>query len=274
MASARPYNPWLLSLLLLPVMVLSAGGLLSLTSGASAASPASGPAPAPASDGRGAIAQPAQRSISVTGTAELKVAPDEFAVSVGVDSYAADAAAAKTANDTAMSALLDIVKENGVEPSDIRTENFNLHPRVDGAFETRRVLGYEASKTLVATLHDALKVEALLAALFVKGGANRIDGVTMTSTTIIEHRKAAREKALLAAREKAQAMASVVGLKVGRVLTINEDPGSGVVWGNSRMNVLGNASDNNTDTPVVGESMATGKIRVTATMNATFELID
>lgn len=222
-------------------------------------------------------APPAPRSVSVTGTAELRVAPDELVVSVGVDTYAVEAQAAKKANDEAMAELLRVTKDNGVEPTNVRTENFTLLPRYDGRYESRHVIGYEAKKTLVVTLSSAEKAESLLAELF-KGGANRIDGVTMTSTKIIEQRKEARKMAVAAAREKAEAMAAALGQKVGRPLKIDEDPGPSSVWspwGNRPGNVLLNAFDQNTDSrPVVGESMATGKIRVTANVAVTFELAD
>src|SRR5689334_10339056 len=58
---------------------------------------------------------PAPRSVSVTGTAELRVAPDEFVVSVGVDTYASDAEATKQANDQGMSALIKVVEANKID---------------------------------------------------------------------------------------------------------------------------------------------------------------
>ena len=53
-----------------------------------------------------------------------------------------------------MTELLDVIKENKIEPKDVRTESFTLQPRYDGAWESRRIVGYEARKTLVVTLHE------------------------------------------------------------------------------------------------------------------------
>src|SRR4029078_13318605 len=119
---------------------------------------------------------PAPRQVSVNGTAEMKVAPDEFVISAGVDSYATEAQAAKRANDQAMSALIAVTQANKVDPKDVRTEGFTLLPHYEGPYDSRRVTGYEAKKTLVLILHDADKVETLLAELF-KSGDKRLHSV-------------------------------------------------------------------------------------------------
>jgi uncharacterized protein len=216
---------------------------------------------------------PAPRQVSVTGNAEMKVAPDEFVISAGVDSYATEAQAAKRANDQAMSALIAVTQANKVDPKDVRTEGFTLQPHHEGPYDSRRVVGYEARKTLVLILHDADKVETLLAELF-KSGANRLDSVTTSSTKIIAQRKEARVTAVAAAREKAEAMAAALGQKLGRPLKIEEDAGLGGYSYRTGNAFLNDSSDNNAVRPVVGDTMATGKLRIQANVSVTFELVD
>jgi len=215
---------------------------------------------------------PAPRSITVTGNAEIKTAPDEFVVSVGVDNFAAEAQAAKQANDQAMSALIAVTQANKIDPKDVRTERFSLQPHLDGSYDNRRVVGYDARKGLVIVLHDAEKVERLLTELF-KAGANRIDNVTYTSTQIIAKRKEARTMAVAAAREKAEAMAATLGQKLGRPLKIEENPGySG--YGPLNLNNSNAFANNNDVRASVSETMATGKLQIEATVGVTFELTD
>jgi uncharacterized protein YggE len=120
---------------------------------------------------------PPPRTVSVTGSGEVKTAPDELVVSVGVDTFEPEAVAAQQANDRTMHALIAATQAAGVDPKDVRTEGFSLGPRVEGPYDKRRTVGYEAKKTLVVLMHDAVKMEALLADLF-KLGANRLDGIT------------------------------------------------------------------------------------------------
>lgn len=212
---------------------------------------------------------PAPRTVAVTGMAEVETTPDEFVVTVGVDTTGPDAARAKSANDAIMRALLDVPRQLGVDPKWVRTEGFSLAPRFEGAWDARRLVGFEAHKTLVLVLHDDKQVEPALEALF-RDGANRIEGVQFKSTKILEQRKLARTKAVAAAREKAEAMAGVLGQKVGRPLRIDEtaEPSSSPWSPAPQSNVV----FNNETRSELREAMAAGKIRVPATVAITFEL--
>jgi uncharacterized protein YggE len=219
-----------------------------------------------------ASAAPPPRTVSVTGSGEIKTAPDEFVVSVGVDSYAVEAAAEKQANDRTMHDLIAATQAAGVDAKDVRTESFSLGPRFEGPYDSRRLVGYDAKKTLVVMMHDGPKMEALLTELF-KGGANRLDGITFGSTKIAEQRRDARVMALTAARDKATAMAASLGQKLGRPLKIDEDPAEGGAF-RPFGSPYANAFDNNNTRAVVGEALATGKLRVQASVGITFELAD
>jgi uncharacterized protein len=215
---------------------------------------------------------PAPRTVTVTANAEIKTAPDEFVVSVGVDSFAPEAPAAKSANDRIMRALIDATESYKIDPKDVRTENFSLQPRVEGTWDSRRLVGFDAKKTLVIVLRDSERVESLLTELF-KAGANRLDSITVGSTKIIEQRKEARAMAMDAAKEKATAMAASLGQKLGRPLKIDERDQSGG-WGYRPVNFAGNAMVNNDTQAMVGETMATGKIKIQANVEVTFELAE
>jgi uncharacterized protein len=215
---------------------------------------------------------PSPRTVSVTGSGEVKTAPDELVVSVGVDSFEVEAVAAQQANDRVMRALIAATQAAGVDPKDVRTEGFSLGPRVEGPYDKRRTVGYEAKKTLVVMMRDAAKMEALLADLF-KLGANRLDGITFGSSKIAEQRKEARALAMTAAREKATAMAASLGQKLGRPLKIEEDPAEPGAYrpvGSSYANIF----SSNESRAVVGETLATGKVRLQASVAVTFELTE
>jgi uncharacterized protein YggE len=217
-------------------------------------------------------APPPPRTVSVTGSGEIKTAPDEFVLSVGVDTFEAEAAAAKQANDRTMHALIAATQAAGVDPKDVRTENFNLGPRLEGPYDKRKLVGYEVRKNLVVIVRNGDKMEALLAELF-KLGANRLDGISFGSSKIAEQRKEARALAMTAARDKAAAMAASLGQKLGRPLKIEEDPaeqGAYRPFGNP----YANAFVNNDTHAAVGEALAPGKVRIQATVAVTFELTD
>jgi uncharacterized protein len=217
-------------------------------------------------------APPPPRSISVTGTAEIATAPDEFTINVGVESFAAEPQAAKEANDRAMKALLASARAFAPDAKDVRTEGFTLQPHYEGPYDSHRLTGYDARKTLIVVLHDGDKVEVFLTELF-KDGANRLDGVAYGSSRLLDQRKEARALAVIAAREKATAMATTLGQKLGRPLKIDEEPEAGryqPLQGNLLNNSVA-ASDTRGST---GQSMAAGKIRIPAGVAVTFELLE
>jgi len=212
---------------------------------------------------------PAPRTVSVTGTSEIETSPDEFVVSVGVDVFAADAPKAKAENDRLVHALLAVVKRYEIDAKNVRTDGFSLSPRFEGAWEVRRLIGFDARKTVVVTLHDDKQVEPLLEALF-RDGANRLDGVTFGTTKLLELRKEARTRAVAAARDKAAAMAGVLGQKLGRPLKMDEVTGS-QGWST---NFMANDASANDTRSAVREAMAAGKLRIPSTVAVTFELGD
>lgn len=217
-------------------------------------------------------ARPEPRTVAVTGTAEVSTVPDEVTVNVGVESFAVEPQATKDANDRSMKSLVTIARAFAPDAKDVRTEGFTLQPHYEGPYDNHHLTGYDAKKTLIVVLHDTEKVEVFLTELF-KGGANRLDGVTYSSSRLLEQRKEARALAVAAAREKATAMATALGQKLGRPLKIDEDPETGrnrPVQGNIFSNAFAPTDARGT----VGETMATGKIQIPAGVTVTFELLD
>lgn len=212
---------------------------------------------------------PPTRSITVTGTAELKVVPDEVVFSMGVESFAKEIAPAKADNDERVRKVLATATQLGVQPEDVQTGDLWISPRYESPGGMKTVLtGYEVRKGISLTLRDVSKFEALLAAL-IEGGLNRVHGIEFRSSELVRHREQARTDALRAAREKATKMAEVLDERVGRPITIVEEP-SGPIFPMQRMAANsvafapGDASG--------GETVALGKITIRASVTVTFAL--
>jgi len=214
-------------------------------------------------------AQPTARTISVSGKAVIKTAPDEFVVTVGVDTFNKSLGLAKEANDTRMKELLAITTEYGLEAKDVRTDDFRIEPRYEGRYDHKVFVGYDVHKRLAVVLRDADKLEVVLEGLFTHG-ANRLDSVEYQSSKAIEKRKEARVMAVRAAKQKAEAMAKELGQQVGRPLKIQENV-TGGYGGQGNLNNF--VSDNYTQAGVT-ETMATGKIQISASVSVEFELVE
>src|SRR6267142_58108 len=100
----------------------------------------------------------ALRTISVSGEGEASGKPDQARLSAGVVSQAPTAAAALTANTTAMNRVFAALKTLGIPDNKIQTANFSVQPqyppyRPDTA-EPRNIVGYQVSNQVSVTVDD------------------------------------------------------------------------------------------------------------------------
>jgi len=160
------------------------------------------------------------RIISVTGNAEIKVAPDEVALTLGVDSHDKDLAVAKVDNDTRIKKLLNLAHTAGVDSKNIQTSALTMGPEYSDE-KIPKLLGYHVSQTVTVTLTDLSKYEDLMTNSL-KAGVNRVDGINFFVADPKKYREEARLKAVQAAREKAVAMAAQLGQTVGKPWEVTE----------------------------------------------------
>src|SRR5208282_5170374 len=69
--------------------------------------------------------------ISVSGSAEVKVAPDEVRLSVGVETRDADLNIAKSQHDERIASALKFLKASGVPDKDVQTDFISVSPEYD-----------------------------------------------------------------------------------------------------------------------------------------------
>jgi len=219
-------------------------------------------------------AAPKPRTLSVSGTAVIQTAPDEFVVSVGVDTFDPGVQVAKTNNDAIMAELLLVAKNHKLIERDIQTTNFRISPRYDNNYNReRKLVGYDVQKGLTLTLNSPETLEVVLTELFERG-ANRLDGIEMRSSKTVEKRREAREMAVDAALKKAEVMAAKLGQKIGLPLEVNEGAPQVSSWGNSMGNMNVNELVDNGTLAQIGETFASGKVQVSASVSVVFELTD
>ena len=164
---------------------------------------------------------PRPRLISVTGTAEVNVPPDEVVLSLGVESRDKDLSVAKAQHDARVKKLLAQVHTAGVDDKYIQTSTLQMQPEYSEE-KVPRFLTYEVSQTVQVTLKDLTKYEHLMTKLL-ESGVNRVDSVEFLVAEPRKYKDEARAKAIRAAREKATAMAAELGQTIGKPWDISED---------------------------------------------------
>jgi uncharacterized protein len=216
---------------------------------------------------------PRPRLISVTGTAEVNVAPDEVVLSLGVESRDKDLAIAKAQHDHRVKKLLAEAHDAGVEGKYIQTSMLQMQPEYSDE-KVPRFLAYQVSQTIQVTLKDLSKYERLITKLL-EAGVNRVDSVEFLVAEPRKYKDEARAKAIKAAREKATAMAAELGQTIGKPWDISEEGFNGLFGqtrGFANNSVQASSYAYNGSSTTEESTVAPGEVSIRASVRVSFQL--
>ena len=169
--------------------------------------------------------------MTTTGEASLEVVPDQAELHLGVRQERKTADEATDATAEAAKAVISAIKTRGVEAGDIHT-TFTLTETFDAKKDDRGVVvnrvprGYEANERISVRVHDTAKVGPLTRDLIAKG-ANSFEGIDFSFSKEKQRRRDLDTEAMRDAFQQARIYTEALGLKLGRVLQIGEDPSQG-----------------------------------------------
>jgi uncharacterized protein YggE len=181
----------------------------------------------------GAAAQQATISQSIAGTrldivatGEVTRVPDVAVISAGVVSRAAGASAALQDSAARMQRVIAALKRAGIADRDIQTSNVSLNPEYRyPENQSPQLVGYTASNTVTVRFRDIRTSGKILDAL-VAEGANQISGPNLAVDQPEAALDEARGKAIAIGRARAELYARSLGMRVVRVVAVNETGGS------------------------------------------------
>jgi uncharacterized protein YggE len=171
-------------------------------------------------------------AISVTGEANVSVAPDLAQIDGGVTSDAKTAREASEANNAAMGKVLLALKGAGIDEKDYQTSRLSLQPQFAANYkpsDRAGIVSFRASNRVTVRIRDVTKVASIIDVL-VGAGANEIGGINFTVTQASKHLDEAREKAIADARRKAEIYAKAAGVTLGEPISISEEGAPGPVF--------------------------------------------
>ncbi|HEX8130227.1 MAG TPA: SIMPL domain-containing protein [Pyrinomonadaceae bacterium] len=216
--------------------------------------------------------------VSVSGQAEVLVAPDEVLFTLEVKKIDKDLSVAKTQNDESTRQILALARRFKVEPQDMKTDYISVDMKYttdlidddSSSVPQRRVkrefVGYEVSKTVIIRFVDIPRFEEFFSAVL-QAGVSSVRDVSFRTSQIRKFRDEARTLAIRAAREKAAALAREIGQSIGKAHSISEEgEGRSSNSANYSTTVGGRFSDDESST------IAPGTIRVAARVSVSFIL--
>jgi uncharacterized protein len=163
--------------------------------------------------------------LSVSGTGEARVAPDEATVRLGVVAQAPTARKAQEQVNRVASGVLEAIRTLGIKAEDVQTSGLSLFPVYSqGRNEEQqapRITGYQANYTVTARIEDLSKVGPVIDA-GLSSGANTLEGVTFGLRDDEAARVAALTDAVRKARAKAEALAQALKVRLVEILEVTE----------------------------------------------------
>jgi uncharacterized protein YggE len=175
-------------------------------------------------------------TIIVSGEGEVVSVPDIATFSFSVTEESPVVATAQDESAKTTNAIIDFLTKNGVEKKDIKTSGYNIYPRYEYEGGTYYQTGKRQLAAYVVSQSVEVKVRKLSDAGKLLGGLGELGATDVSSLTFgfdkeESLRVKARKDAIAAAKEKAQITARDLGVKLGKVVSYNENYDSPMFYG-------------------------------------------
>ena len=179
--------------------------------------------------GGAGLAMPASaadtRYITISATGTTTVVPDAVRINATVSVLGTTSKSALATSATTSSAVRAALTVNKVATKDVATQSVTVYPEYSDPQDGGKpvLTGYRASQSFDITIRSASTAGAVVDAIVEAGGDNvQINGV---SPFVLDNNKAtekARAYAVGRAKAKAASYAKLLGIKLGRVIYLDE----------------------------------------------------
>lgn len=164
------------------------------------------------------------RYITISAIGTTTVVPDAVRIQATVSAIGKSSKEALATASTTTSAVRKALTANKVATKDVATQSVSVYPEYTYPANGTPVLsGYRASQSFDITIRAAATAGAVVDAIVEAGGDNL--QVNSTSPFILDNDKAtqtARVSAVARAKAKAVSYAKLLGVKLGRVIYLDE----------------------------------------------------
>ena len=167
-------------------------------------------------------------TITVVGEGIVSLKPDIAHLSMGVLVEKRRLSEAQAEASDKMNAVIDRLVALGISRDDIQTVNFSVNPVYDYPNDgTHPVLrGFQVANQVSVTIRDIGKTGEVADAV-IDVGATTIGGLSFDVSNMQGAKDQAREQAMADAKRKAEQLANLAGVGLGRPLSINATDSGG-----------------------------------------------
>ena len=167
-----------------------------------------------------------QQGIWVNGQGTVTVEPDIATLRLGIESEASTVSEAQSQAAVAMNNVMDSLDDNGIADRDIQTQYFSIHRETqwDWDKEEEVFVGYRVSNMVIVKIRNIEKISIIIDNAAQAGGDFiRIDSINFSVDDPTEYYEEAREAAIADAKAKAEQLAKLAGVTLGKPTYISEN---------------------------------------------------
>ncbi len=208
------------------------------------------------------------REITVQGSGEALQRPDVARVVLATNSgIQTNAEQALSVIADKINQVIKALKDAGIAEEDIKTTGLSVNPSYDYTDGRQNLRGFEAREELTVTIRELDKIGELVGQATALG-INQVGGVSFEVDDPSEIELAAQADAIQDARQKAEALAASLGVRLGQVKNFQANTSQA----GTEPVLYRNAVTEDSKATVPLPEVATGTQTVKADVSITYEL--
>jgi uncharacterized protein YggE len=178
---------------------------------------------APQINGGNFILSQQNTGIWVTGEGKVSVTPDVAIINLGVEAQANKVELARQQAEEAMLAVMAELESYDVGEEDIKTQQFSIYPVRRWEKDREILIGYRVTNIVTVKIRELDDTGAIIDAVASAGGDyTRVNNISFTVDDPTEYYEEVRKKAMEDAESKAEQLADLSFVSLGRPTYINE----------------------------------------------------
>lgn len=160
---------------------------------------------------------------TVQGQGKVSAIPDMAQITLGITISRPTVTAAQDEANTIINKIGQDLKKLGIEDKNIKTINYNVNPDYDYSGTKPKITGYTVTTNLEVKTKKLEKINEVIDTA-TQDGANLVGGLDLTfdEEKQKELKSQARKEAVEEAKVKANELAQAAGIKLGRIVNVQE----------------------------------------------------
>ncbi|MEK9181310.1 MAG: SIMPL domain-containing protein [Patescibacteria group bacterium] len=164
----------------------------------------------------------AKDTLTISAVGEIESKPDLALASFAVVSEGKDPKKIQADNTAKIKQVINYLKTKGVKEGDITTSDYSMYPRYNYPDGRQELDAYVLSQGLSVKIRQIDDVGDIITGV-IQNGANTFNNVSFQIDQPEGLKQEARKKAMENAKAKADELAKVAGVKLGKVKSFSEE---------------------------------------------------